>query len=100
MLAELTTILTANILILGIMGLFAWKKNLIYIIISIEIIFLSANLGFILASIQIDDVVGYVYAMFILALAGIEVSIGLALIILVYRKFTNIKVQSTMRIKN
>lgn len=62
--------------------------------------FLAANVGFILASLALDDAVGFVFSMIILTLAGAEISIGLALIILIFRKYSNIYIQSVGKIKN
>ncbi len=69
-------------------------------LISLEVMFVAVNVGFILASIYIDDVVGYIFSLLILTLAGIEVSVGLALIILIYRRYGNIHVQSIAKIKS
>lgn len=70
---------------IGIFGLIFFKKNLIYILIILEIIFLASSLNFILASVFFDDIIGYIAVLFIFAIAASEVSIGLALIILFYR---------------
>jgi len=69
-------------------------------LISLEIMFAAVNLGFILASIVIDDAVGFVFSVFILTLAGVEVSIGLTLIILLYRRYGNIYVQNIAKLKS
>lgn len=62
--------------------------------------FVSANLGFILASLAIDDAAGFMFSVIILTLAGIEVAIGLALVILIYRRCGNIYSRAVTRIKN
>lgn len=62
--------------------------------------FLAANIGFVLASMQVDDAGGLIVSMIILALAGIEISIGLALVILIFRKFSQISYCEFYRIKN
>lgn len=100
LLGILTVILPTNIFVLGLIGLFLWRKNLISMLISLEVMFLAANVGFILASIYIDDVAGFIFSLIILTLAGIEVSVGLALIILVYRRYGNIYVQSISKLKS
>ena len=69
-------------------------------LISLEVVFLSTNLGFILVALLIDDIAGFIYSMLTLSLAGIEISIGLALIILIYRKFMSIQVEKIDKIKN
>lgn len=100
LLSMLAILLPTNIFIIGFCGLFLWKKNLISILISLEVMFLSANLGFILASLIIDDAAGFVFSIIILTLAGIEISIGLALIILIYRQYGNIYVQTISKLKS
>jgi len=52
--------------------------------------FLATNIGFVLASLQIDDGGGLIFSIIILALAGVEISIGLALIIIIYRRYFSI----------
>ena len=69
-------------------------------LISLEVVFLSTNLGFILVALLIDDIAGFIYSMLTLSLAGIEISVGLALIILIYRKFMSIHVEKIDKIKN
>lgn len=96
----LTIFLPTNIFILGFLGLFIWKKNLISMLISLEIMFLAANIGFILASLAIDDAAGFVVSMVVVTLAGIEVSIGLALIILIYRRYSSIYVGNINKLKS
>jgi len=69
-------------------------------LISLEIMFLAANLGFILVSLVIDDAAGFIFSIIILTFAGIEVAIGLALIILIYRRHSSIYVQNISKIKS
>jgi NADH-quinone oxidoreductase subunit K len=92
-------ILPTNIFLAGLGGLMLWRKNLISLLISLEVIFLSVNLGFILASLVIDDMAGVVLSMSILTMAGIEVSVGLAIIILIYRRHGTINVSSITKVK-
>ncbi|MCB1711889.1 MAG: NADH-quinone oxidoreductase subunit K [Candidatus Riesia sp.] len=67
---------------------------------SLEIIFISSSIGFILSSIMIDDIFGFLFSLFLLTLAGAEVSFGLALTILSYRKFDNIFLNNLTRLKS
>lgn len=78
------------ILITGITTLILWRKNLVLFIIALEICFISSYVGFILASLLIDDIVGFIFSLFGLTIAGAEVSLGLALTIIIYRKFDSI----------
>ena len=72
-------------LFLGILGIFITRKNLIIILVSIELILLSASFGIGLFSCLLQDLLGQVTLLYILTLAGAEASIGLALLIIFYR---------------
>lgn len=74
----------------GLLSLILWRKNLVLVIIALEICFISSYIGFILSSLLLDDVVGFIFSLIGLTIAGTEVSLGLALIIIVYRKFDSI----------
>lgn len=73
------------IFFLGFWGLFAVRKNLIIILISIELLLLAVNLNFIVFSVFLDDVVGQVFALLILTVAAAESAIGLAILVIFYR---------------
>lgn len=86
----LIVILPISIFFIGIFSLITYKKNLILTLISLEIVFLASNLNFLLVSFFIDDIIGYMFSLFILTVTGCEVAVGLALIILFYRIKNNI----------
>lgn len=86
----LIVILPLLIFFTGLFSLFLWRKNLVLMIIALEICFISSYVGFILASILLDDIVGFVFSLIGLTIAGAEVSLGLALTIIIYRKFDSI----------
>lgn len=92
--------LTFLIFFSGFLGMLLWQKNLVLVILSLEIIFISSSIGFILSSIMIDDIFGFLFSLFLLTLAGAEVSFGLALTILSYRKFDNIFLNNLTRLKS
>jgi NADH-quinone oxidoreductase subunit K len=73
------------IYLVGLVTLFIAKKNNFLLLISIEILYIATNINFVLASIFLDDIYGLMFILFNLAIAGAEVSIGLALFILLYR---------------
>lgn len=79
------TIFTFALFLIGILGVFVIRQNLITILMSIELLLLSVNLNFILFSILLDDVVGQVMSICILTTAGAEASVGLAILIIFYR---------------
>lgn len=77
---------TASIMFLiGILGIFLIKKNIIVILMSIELMLLSININFVSLSIYIDDLIGQVYALFVLTVAASESAIGLAILVVYYR---------------
>lgn len=73
------------IFIIGILGIFMFRKHIINILISLELILLSINMNFIVFSCYLDDLLGQIYALIVLTLAAAESSIGLAIIIVYYR---------------
>lgn len=71
--------------IIGILGLIITKKNAIMMLISLELLILSVNINFVVASIFLDDLIGFIFALINLTSAAAESAIGLALLILFYR---------------
>lgn len=71
--------------LLGLWGIIGVRKNIIIILMSIELMLLSINLNFIIFSILLDDIVGQIFALLILTVAAAEASIGLAILIVYYR---------------
>lgn len=71
--------------LISILGIILTRKNIILTIVSIELLFLAVNLNFIIFSIFLDDLIGQVFALYIIAVAGAEAAIGLAILIVFYR---------------
>lgn len=71
--------------LLGAWGIFLNRKNLIIILMSIELMLLAINLNFIVFSIYLDDLIGQLFAMLILTVAAAESAIGLAILVVYYR---------------
>ena len=84
---ELSQIILVSILLFlfGLLGIFLVKKNLIIILLSIELMLLSINFNFIIFSNYLDDIMGQVFALFILTVAAAESAIGLAILVVYYR---------------
>lgn len=79
-------ILLANSLfILGLFGLFFHRKNIIILLLALELLFLAINLNIVNIVILFDLLIGYIYVLSILTIAAAEVAIGLALLVLFYR---------------
>jgi NADH-quinone oxidoreductase subunit K len=83
----------------GIFGLFATRRNMIVVLVSIEIILLSATLNYIFSSLYLDDIVGQVFCFFILTVAASESALGLALLVLHYRHKAVISVDALSYLK-
>lgn len=77
--------LSLTIFIIGTCGMFLFRKHIINILISLELLILSLNLNFIVFSCYLDDLMGQVYSLFILTVAAAESSLGLAIVIVYYR---------------
>jgi NADH-quinone oxidoreductase subunit K len=78
-------LLSFILFILGLWGIFLNRKNLIIMLMSIELMLLAVNLNFILFSIVLDDLFGQVFALFVLTVAAAESAIGLAILVAFYR---------------
>ena len=89
----------AILFVTGVFGIFVNRKNVIVILISIELILLSANINFVAFSAQLGDLVGQVFAMFVLAVAAGESAIGLAIMVIYFRGRGSIAVDDVNRMK-
>jgi NADH-quinone oxidoreductase subunit K len=95
-----TQILTNVLLFLsGIFGILLNRRNILIVLMCIEIILLSVNLNFIVFSIYLDDFLGQIFSLFILTVAAAESAIGLAILILYYRVMGNISISETATLK-
>jgi NADH-quinone oxidoreductase subunit K len=87
------------IFFLGLIGIIIAKKNNFLLLISLEILFIAINLLLIVNGFYLDDFEGIIFTIFILAVSGAEISIGLALFILVYKRFKSFSVYHMINIK-
>jgi NADH-quinone oxidoreductase subunit K len=71
--------------LIGLVGIVFNRRNIIIIILCIELVLLSQNLNFVTFSMYLDDLVGQIFTLFILTVAAAESAIGLAILILYYR---------------
>lgn len=78
---------------LGIFGIFLNRKNVIIILMSIELILLSVNINFVAFSSFMGDIVGQVFAMLVLTVAAAEAAIGLAILVVYFRNRGSIAVE-------
>ena len=85
--------LSAILLVIGIFGIFLNRKNVIIILMSIELILLAVNINFVAFSAYLGDLVGQVFTLFILTVAAAEAAIGLAIIVCFFRNRGTIAVE-------
>ena len=91
--------LGAIIFVIGIIGIFLNRRNVIIILMSIELILLAVNINLVSFSIYLQNIVGQVFTMFILTVAAAEAAIGLAIIVIYYRNSGTIRVQEINKLK-
>jgi NADH-quinone oxidoreductase subunit K len=92
-------VVSALLLVIGIFGIFLNKKNVIVILMSVELILLAVNLNFVAFSAHLQDMVGQVFALFVLTVAAAEAAIGLAILVVFYRNRGSIAVEDVNMMK-
>ena len=91
--------LSAIIFTTGVVGVFLNRKNVIIILMSIELILLAVNINLVSFSIYLQDLVGQVFTMFILTVAAAEAAVGLAIIVIYYKNKGSIDVEQINSLK-
>ena len=91
--------LGAIIFFLGVIGIFLNRKNVIVILMSIELILLAVNINLVAFSIFINDLSGQIFTLFILTVAAAEAAIGLAIIVVYFRNSDTIRVEEIKNLK-
>jgi len=91
--------LAAIIFTIGIIGIFLNRKNVIIILMSIELILLAVNINLVSFSIYLQDLAGQVFTMFILTVAAAEAAVGLAIIVIYYKNRGSINVEQISSLK-
>jgi NADH-quinone oxidoreductase subunit K len=92
-------VVAAILFALGVVGIIANRKNLIVMLMAVELILLSVNLNFVAFSSYLHDLVGQVFAMFVLTVAAGEAAIGLAILVIYFRGRGTISVDDVNRMK-
>ena len=90
---------SAILLVLGVFGIFLNRKNVIVILMSVELILLAVNLNMIAFSAALGDLTGQVFTMFILTVAAAEAAIGLAIVVIYFRNRGTIEVEDISTLK-
>ena len=83
----------AILFVLGVFGIFLNRKNVIVILMSIELILLAVNINMVAFSTHLNDIVGQVFALLILTVAAAEAAIGLAILVVFFRNRGSIAVE-------
>ncbi|MBP01449.1 MAG: NADH-quinone oxidoreductase subunit NuoK [Rhodospirillaceae bacterium] len=92
-------IVSSILFTLGVFGIFLNRKNLIIILMSIELMLLAVNINFVAFSSFLGDLVGQVFAMLVLTVAAAEAAIGLAIVVVFYRSNRSIAVDDINELK-
>jgi NADH-quinone oxidoreductase subunit K len=84
---------------LGVFGIFLNRKNVIIILMSIELMLLAVNINLVAFATHLGDLVGQIFAMFVLTVAAAEAAIGLAILVVYFRNRGSIAVEDINRLK-
>lgn len=92
-------ILGAILFAIGVFGFFLNRRNLLVLLMSVELILLAVNMNFVAFSTWFGDVAGQVFVFFILTVAAAEAAIGLAILVLLFRNLNTINVEKLDHMK-
>ena len=84
---------------IGVFGIFVNRKNIIVILMSVELILLAVNINLVAFSVYLHNVVGQVFAMFVLTVAAAEAAVGLAILVTFFRNRGDISVDDASMMK-
>ena len=84
---------------LGVLGIFVNRKNVIVILMSIELILLAVNINLVAFSTHLNDITGQIFALFVLTVAAAEAAIGLAILVVFFRNRGSIAVEDVNMMK-
>lgn len=92
-------VVSALLFVMGVAGIFINRKNVITILMSIELMLLAVNVNFVAFSAHLHDLVGQVFTLFILTVAAAEAAIGLAILVVYYRNRGSIAIDDVCVMK-
>ncbi len=92
-------IVAAALFVVGVTGIFINRKNIITILMSVELMLLAVNINFVAFSAYLHDLVGQVFTIFVLTVAAAEAAIGLAILVIYYRNRGSISVDEINMMK-
>ncbi|MDI9313662.1 MAG: NADH-quinone oxidoreductase subunit NuoK [Hydrotalea sp.] len=93
-------VLSTILFSLGLIGIVLNRKNIIALLMSIEILLLAVNINFVAFAHQWQNLSGQVFVMFVLTVAAAEAAIGLAIVVVFFRRRANIDISSANQLKN
>lgn len=85
--------ISSILFLISVLGIFLNQKNILVMLMSLEMMFLAASFNFIFSSIYLDDIIGQIFSLLILTVAAAESSIGLAILVIYYRIRSDITVE-------
>jgi NADH-quinone oxidoreductase subunit K len=91
--------LSGMVFVLGVCGIILNQKNIITLLMSIELMLLAVNINFVMFSVHLGDIVGQVFSVFVLTVAAAEAAIGLAILVIFARNRGSIAVQDVNELK-
>ena len=89
-----------TLILIGVLGLVLNRKNILITIMSIELMLLAINLNFVIFSIYLNDIAGYIFVLFILTIAAAESAIGLAILTVYYRLKDTVRMDTIKNVKS
>jgi NADH-quinone oxidoreductase subunit K len=92
-------LLSLCLFFIGLSGIFLNRKNVLLVLMSVELMLLSINFSFLISSSYLDDMLGQIFAIFILTVAAAESSIGLAILVVYHRLLGTIALEQIVRLK-
>jgi NADH-quinone oxidoreductase subunit K len=92
-------VLSAILFAISVVGIFLNRRNIIILLMAIELMLLSVNMNFVAFSYYLGDMAGQVFVFFILTVAAAEAAIGLAILVTLFRKFDSINAEELDHLK-
>lgn len=92
-------VLSSLLFVIGVTGIFLNRKNIITVMMSIELILLAVNINFVAFSVMLGDITGQIFTMFVLTVAAAEAAIGLAILVIYFRNRGSIAVEDVNLMK-
>jgi NADH-quinone oxidoreductase subunit K len=92
-------ILSAVVFVIGVIGIFLNRKNIIVLLMSVELMLIAVNINLVAFSVYLQDIVGQVFTMFVLTVAAGEAAIGLAILVVFFRNKGSIHVDDINTLK-